>query len=407
MVATGRLISPTVELYQLDRDVCSELATCHALVEAVDIAIAALSEAGSNLQRKISEVKSADLPDEVAPCVLKAFSTVGVELVGLAAALTGEVVRPIQDLVQAIEVDHEQGRLRLDELRHQEVLCSNAFQEQKRRKEQALQGLATALLTCQKLEEDQPIQRSSWFFPFDRSSYSATGAEAKLQDIANEQNKVLKAFADATEDAEEAKLNAREAERSFRERLTLFKMERRSLLKSCLRRCSGAWGKMGESFRNRAADMSSTATALEDAQGCDSTMVSICPEATREPSASSTAQPEAGLEESTEKVVSTVQDHSDRSLWQFQIEARELHLLEKETSLLRLEEKLEAERKALEERRRCLALDHARHISMFDHYQRSAASQASAPLQACLSGPLDVEDVFNNDEGTTVSMFRK
>jgi len=130
-----------------------QLLTCRALAEAVANTISALSDAGHGLQRGTTSLISdgtlleARLSAEDPPLaragrgLLAVCSGLGVTLIGLAAALSGEVLAPLKDMHRRVEAERAQRKEELANLREHEMLCSNALTESLQKKDRVLAEL--------------------------------------------------------------------------------------------------------------------------------------------------------------------------------------------------------------------------------------------------------------------------
>merc|ERR1719215_1783880 len=232
-----------VELVKAEVAAERSLSVCQRLCTAASSAVQSLSTAGSGLQHVLSnnpgdrESGLASLADHddplvqrVSGCLLTALGSVSIALIDLAAALSVEVLQPLESLHRDVSSKRNDKRSELDLLRQRRQVCTDAINASLQRSKD--------LATQAEMEKD-----ASFIGWFARTSYAP---EPELKRKQNDEQRVV-------EDHREqlmALMNTEQVvSQSLGEELSQVEVSLRRVLGFSLAHFPGAWAKIVSSMR--------------------------------------------------------------------------------------------------------------------------------------------------------------
>eukprot|EP00927_Polykrikos_kofoidii_P030860 TRINITY_DN26551_c0_g1_i1.p1 TRINITY_DN26551_c0_g1~~TRINITY_DN26551_c0_g1_i1.p1 ORF type:complete len:689 (-),score=125.82 TRINITY_DN26551_c0_g1_i1:410-2407(-) len=296
---------PSVGLLSSEDDYAdAQLGTCHALEQVISAAVGSLSKAGVGLQRGLMDTavevsletrlrnEDADMA-RAGHSLYDACSGLGVALVSLAASLSGDVLTPIQDMHRSVDADRAERRNTLKKLREQEMLCSSALTESLNRRDNARAGLQGAMRKRDKknLQVECAVDKrkslGGWLRGGRRGVNEADTlpSELNIQRAANVQALSIEELAVRTDEAAIARRKAEEGAKAFSETLRHVDVARKSLLRSSLSRCAGAWDETADVLRQTAQHFRDNVQGLLRAADVQPTFYRTTSSATGLPSA--------------------------------------------------------------------------------------------------------------------------
>lgn len=270
----GRRFSKRMEE---EEDLASaRLLTCQLLAEVVSSTAASLMEAGSALQRGLREASAAGtslearLKAEDAPTasagqgLVEACRGLGVVVVGLASALSGGILAPLQELLRGVEADRAERQEELTRLRQSELFCSNTLTECLQKKDRARAGLQGALRERDKTQRELERKRSLGWLKR-RPDEAAASAESKLQRAASLQTAAIEELAVRTDEAMLARMRAQQGALALSETLGYIDIARKNLLRVAFGKCAMAWEEAARALQSSADEFRGSARQLDQA----------------------------------------------------------------------------------------------------------------------------------------------
>mmetsp|Transcript_40713 Transcript_40713/g.94394 ORF Transcript_40713/g.94394 Transcript_40713/m.94394 type:complete len:365 (-) Transcript_40713:48-1142(-) len=192
----------------------------------------------------------------------------GVMLVGLASALSGEVLAPLQELRRGVEADRASRQEELARLRQSELLCSNTLTECLQKKDRARVGLQGALRERDKTQRDLEKRNKSLGWLKKRPDDVAAAAETKLQKAASLQTAAIEELAVRTDEAMLARMRAHEGAQALSETLGLIDVARKNLLCMAFGKCAVAWDEAAGTLQTSAEHFRTSALKLSQVAAC-------------------------------------------------------------------------------------------------------------------------------------------
>eukprot|EP00439_Symbiodinium_sp_Y106_P075255 s326_g14.t2 len=251
-----------------------KLMTVSCTAKVAEAVVAALTDAGSRLQRCST---ACILPKEsrsLAACLKQedevtadACSNLGAVLISLASAMSQSLLLPLESFHRGASADHVRKKAALDGLRERELSCSNSVTESLQKRDRARVGLQSAMREQEKTQK-KAGEKKKGLARFTRGDgeKDIAAAEMKVQKAASAQTASIEELASRTEEANEARLLRESATKEVDLLLSYIETVRTRLLSRCLNSCALAYGEAAKNLRKSAADLQSQVSFLRQSQ---------------------------------------------------------------------------------------------------------------------------------------------
>ncbi|CAK9049840.1 unnamed protein product [Durusdinium trenchii] len=259
------------KVLDLEMDQCTQrLNTIQSTTEVASAVVAALADAGSRLQhcatasRKLKP-EGASLEEclkhddesmaAASHSFLDACGSLGAVLIGMASAISQNVMLPLESFHRHAFADHTRKAALLDELRRKELGCSNAVTESLQKRDRARLGLQSAMRDQEKTEK-KAGEKKKGLARFARSDEKdMAAAEQKVQKAATVQTASIEELAMRTEDANEARVLREKASKDVSLLQSCIDFVRSRLLARCLKSSAGAWAEAAKELQRGAEQL--------------------------------------------------------------------------------------------------------------------------------------------------------
>ncbi|CAK9058027.1 unnamed protein product [Durusdinium trenchii] len=243
------------KVLDLEMDQCTQrLNTIQSTTEVASAVVAALADAGSRLQhcatasRKLKP-EGASLEEclkhddesmaAASHSFLDACGSLGAVLIGMASAISQNVMLPLESFHRHAFADHTRKAALLDELRRKELGCSNAVTESLQKRDRARLGLQSAMRDQEKTEK-KAGEKKKGLARFARS---------------DEKEQLKDATMPGTEDANEARVLREKASKDVSLLQSCIDFVRSRLLARCLKSSAGAWAEAAKELQRGAEQL--------------------------------------------------------------------------------------------------------------------------------------------------------
>ncbi|CAL1135903.1 unnamed protein product [Cladocopium goreaui] len=249
------------KVLDVEMDQCAQhlMAIAHT-TEVAKAVVAVLADAGSRLQRCSTSKLNPELGKDCEEAMsvasrsfLDACGGLGAVLIGMASAISQNVMLPLESFHRNAFADHARKAKALEELRRKELSCSNAVTEEK---------------TEKKATEKK---KSSLASRFRDGEKDMAAAELKVHKAATAQTASIEELAIRTEEANEARVVRETASKDVRLLQSNVDFVRSRLLARCLKSSAGAWAEAAKEIQQGAeklrVQVSKLRSSLDGAPG--------------------------------------------------------------------------------------------------------------------------------------------
>jgi len=248
----------------------TQLGGCRGLAHDVENAVAMLSEAGSALQKVFMAHKTPtvqdSLADDFASAVLSACGGIGAALVSLAATLSVDIIAPLQELREGVEIDCEKLKRHIAKQQEYVNLCSKALAESIQRKEKVAVDLTNAVEEHKRLQVSFQRNGSVWRNPMMQSSspeQELAASQARFLNVLKLEAAIVEEIAMRTDEVALAKARVAEANVELQSTQRCISYARTTLFEALLGRSASAWDDISKTIQGVACQLRGDASALE------------------------------------------------------------------------------------------------------------------------------------------------
>jgi len=246
----------------------SRLLTCRGVGNALGATIDALSAAGSLLQRISADVSLDGVAlnaiigsDDPSMCqgvgsMLTACGGIGVTLIGLAARLSGEILRPLEDLQRDVRSDRLKLKVKMADLRRQKAMLSVSLEDAGKRKAKASAELQGAVKLQEGLDDD--TSRKGLVWPLKKQGPTRkdrSEAESRLQRAAFDQTTAVEELADHTEKISAVQDAVDCCSGALLDIFAYVDPARKQTIRNLLLKCGVVWDEVGRHFQAASEQM--------------------------------------------------------------------------------------------------------------------------------------------------------
>ncbi|CAK9098033.1 Patched domain-containing protein 3, partial [Durusdinium trenchii] len=160
-------------LRTLEAEAEAKLKTCGCLMQSLQKAAEALNGCGNTLQREVLQSsrplaksfaeeggeEEMHPSEEYSSCIFRACESLGAALLTLAAALTGDLLTPLNELRRHMTHERKELQEELERLQQREMLCCEAMAESVARKEKVSSELQERLQQSQEKGREKRLVR--------------------------------------------------------------------------------------------------------------------------------------------------------------------------------------------------------------------------------------------------------
>lgn len=430
------------DLVAAKRGAASRLRACRQMSVAVGVVVDALSAAGSGLQRELQWLPKklapgddgdGDLGGDVgggppsqraARDLLGACDDISLTVISLAASLSGDVQKPLEDFQRAVQADCDRRVAQLSLLKREHKSCQGSLADSFDVKERMAAQLQEALAAA---NDDGSAKTSA--FSWVRSLGSGQNvAEARLQQALALQNAAVEDYARHSDKVSELGELIVENAESFEESLGCVDYAMRETLHNTLTGCAKAWEATAASFSTRAQQLRAhaqlvcpseplqvryrpawlhehayVASRVQDA--VDNSEVTVRETAQTSDGDSVHSNTDANCAAPNSQVtISLAELEATKEAWKREQEAREIKLLEQEGLLHELQEELQMQKFLIVGQRRSLAIDQARCLAAVEMAapmpggkRKTASFLLESPAKGFHDDREDADDVWDMD----------
>lgn len=239
-------------LRTLEAEAEAKLKTCGCLMQSLQKAAEALNGCGNTLQREVLQSsrplaksfaeeggeEEMHPSEEYSSCIFRACESLGAALLTLAAALTGDLLTPLNELRRHMTHERKELQEELERLQQREMLCCEAMAESVARKEKVSSELQERLQQSQEKGREKRLVR--WILK------KTSKAEGKLQAAAHAQTAAVEELAGRLDQLALVQSQRREAAEAFSGLLARLAQQRWQLLQHGLQSCRRAWSEGAE-----------------------------------------------------------------------------------------------------------------------------------------------------------------
>ncbi|CAL1135902.1 unnamed protein product [Cladocopium goreaui] len=268
------------KVLDVEMDQCAQhlMAIAHT-TEVAKAVVAVLADAGSRLQRCSTSKLNPELGKDCEEAMsvasrsfLDACGGLGAVLIGMASAISQNVMLPLESFHRNAFADHARKAKALEELRRKELSCSNAVTEALQKRDRARVGLQSAMRDQEKTEKKATEKKkSSLASRFRDGEKDMAAAELKVHKAATAQTASIEELAIRTEEANEARVVRETASKDVRLLQSNVDFVRSRLLARCLKSSAGAWAEAAKEIQQGAeklrVQVSKLRSSLDGAPG--------------------------------------------------------------------------------------------------------------------------------------------